>query len=132
LRYRIEIDVPVTLTRGSSGWAILAYLAPEEIDAAIAADVAAAGSRASAQQAKTLKQELATVRAQGFALSRSSRIPGAVGISAPVFKSNHEIYGCVCVTIPEQRFDSKASRRLADRVTSGAKRISSLLGDEAA
>jgi DNA-binding IclR family transcriptional regulator len=131
LRYRIEVDVPITLTRGSSGWAILAHMPPDDIDAVIAADLTEGSRAAQQQQGKALKQELANVRAQGYALTRSSRIEGAVGISAPVFKSRHEIYGCVCVTIPEQRFEARMKRDLSTRLMEGAARISSLLGDDA-
>lgn len=133
LRYRIELDKPITLAQGASGWSILAYMTPEDIAAVIAEAFAGKGSRTwQAQQSKQLREQLARVRTNGYAHSHGSRIPGAVGLAAPIFSVGTQVFGSICITIPEQRYEPRAHKSLVGRLLQAATQVSTLLGDQSA
>jgi len=44
------------------------------------------------------------VRKDGYIKSVSDRVPGLVGVSAPVWKGNGELVGALTLTVPESRF----------------------------
>lgn len=133
LRYRIELDKPITLAQGSSGWSILAFMSADDIGAVMAEAFQGGGTRAwQAEQTKKLREELERVRRNGYAQSRGSRIPGAVGLAAPVFAARSQIFGSICVTIPEQRYEPRAHKSLVGRLRQAATQLSVLLGDRQA
>ena len=133
LRYRIELDKPITLAQGASGWSILAYMPPDDIAAVIVETFQGKGSRAwQAQQSKQLREKLERVRANGYAHSRGSRIPGAVGLAAPVFSVGSQVFGSICITIPEQRYEARAHKSLVTRLMQATTQLSTLLGDRQA
>ena len=47
------------------------------------------------------------IRKEGYVHSSGDRIPGLVGISAPVWKAQHELVGALTLTVPEGRFKPK-------------------------
>jgi DNA-binding IclR family transcriptional regulator len=44
------------------------------------------------------------IRKDGYILSISDRVPGLVGVSAPIWKGNGELVGALTLTVPESRF----------------------------
>lgn len=44
------------------------------------------------------------IRQDGYVHSVSDRVPGLVGVSAPVWKSNGQLVGALTLTVPESRF----------------------------
>ena len=44
------------------------------------------------------------IRRDGYIMSVSDRVPGLVGISAPVWKADGELVGALTLTVPESRF----------------------------
>ncbi len=97
LGYRVRSHEPQTLLTGASGRSILAFLPADEL-AAVLAREGLAGRL-------DLAQDLAAIRARGYALSFGQRITGAVGIFAPVFGAGGRVTGSLGFTIPEQRFE---------------------------
>jgi|Laugresbdmm110dd_1035094.scaffolds.fasta_scaffold03904_2 IclR family acetate operon transcriptional repressor len=111
---RMESDHAVTvvdrghwkpLHAGASGLALLAFL-----DEATQAEVLA--SREMARETSQtivdpleLRNSIAAVRTRGYAITRGQRIPGVVGIAAPVFYPDGGLLGSMYVSVPEQRFD---------------------------
>lgn len=77
----------------------------------------------------------ATAARRGFALTHGHKLPGAVGIAAPVFSSldgTAAVLGAVSLTIPEQRFRESDTQPLGSQVRRTAAAISAELGVETA
>jgi DNA-binding IclR family transcriptional regulator len=112
LRYVIELNKWMPVHLSASGFAIMAFLSEAEITSIIKQTHLTPLTENSITDPKEVKVELAKVRKQGYALTHSQRILGAVGLAAPIFDGTHEVVGDVCITIPEQRFDSARAKSL--------------------
>lgn len=128
LGYRIRLEAPMSLVTGASGRAILAYL-PEAVVARIfAAEGRDPVVRAAAPTRAALDADLAKIRRRGYAVTHGQRIPGAVGIFAPVFDAQGQVVGSLGYTIPDQRFDRASLPRLAAASRTHAGALSAALG----
>lgn len=47
------------------------------------------------------------VRQEGHILTTGDRVPGLVGVSAPIWKSDGELLGALTLTVPESRFKER-------------------------
>ncbi len=47
------------------------------------------------------------IRKDGYIHAVSDRVPGLVGVSAPVFKGNGQLVGALTLTVPESRFKNQ-------------------------
>ena len=65
----------------------------------------------------------------GYAYSRGQRSRGAVGLGAPLFDAAGDVFGDVCITIPEGRFDPAQEPKLGALLVSAAADISADLRD---
>jgi len=135
LGYRVRGNEPQSLLTGASGRSILAWLPVEEQAAAFARESAAPGSNAANHAAvkalparRALLQDLAAIRARGYALSFGQRITGAVGIFAPVFGANGGVTGSLGFTIPEHRYDASREAEFSGCAASLATALSASLG----
>lgn len=68
------------------------------------------------------------VRQDGYVMLSSDRIPGLVGISAPVWDAEHHLVGALTLTAPEQRVQAF----FVDELRKSAQRLTRLLGDKSA
>lgn len=64
------------------------------------------------------------VRKDGYVMLSSDRIPGLVGISAPVWDAQHTLLGALTLTAPEQRVKAQ----FVDELRQSAARLSEALG----
>lgn len=64
------------------------------------------------------------VRKDGYVMLSSDRIPGLVGISAPVWDAQHTLLGALTLTAPEQRVKAQ----FVDDLRQSAARLSEALG----
>ncbi len=64
------------------------------------------------------------VRRDGYVMVTGDRVPGLVGISAPVWRSGQELVGALTLTAPEQR----AQPYFTNEVKASAARLSAALG----
>lgn len=110
------------VTAGATGLAILASLPEAERRAILAAPLPALTPQTITDPA-AVARTLANIRAQGYALTRGERTPGAVGIAAPIFGAADRAIGSVGITLPEQRFQPDDERRHADAVIEAARAI---------
>ena len=121
LRYVVPLNEEIPVYLGASGYAILAHL-PD-------ADRRRIIERAKLD-AKQVEASCRRIREQGYARSQGQRIPGAVGIAAPIFDARMEadrpVIGDLVVTIPEQRFDEANEAEVAAAVKAAAAEISSV------
>jgi DNA-binding IclR family transcriptional regulator len=119
------------VTAGATGLAILAFLPDAERRAILMRPLPAITPQTVTDPA-TLTRILARVRAQGYAITRGERTPGAVGIAAPIFGPAGTVLGSVGITLPEQRFQPDNERHQAGQVITAARAITDQLhGNEA-
>jgi DNA-binding IclR family transcriptional regulator len=128
LRYRIELYQPHSLLWGATGRAVLAFLPPDEIEAAIGGGDSSPATGARAPARGALLADLDEIRSRGYAITHGQKIEGAVGIGAPVFNSERRVIGSLCMTIPETRFNKKTQARLSQILMSRAGEFSRALG----
>ncbi|MDB5405252.1 MAG: hypothetical protein JWL84_164 [Rhodospirillales bacterium] len=128
LRYVIELNKWMPVHTGASGLAIMAFLSETEIQSIIHRTRLAPLTGRSITESYRIVAELENVRQRGFAFTRGQRIPGAVGLAAPMFGSSGEVLGDICLTIPEQRFDDASKDHLVDLLVACADRITSDIG----
>jgi DNA-binding IclR family transcriptional regulator len=112
---------------GASGRALLAWL-PDEERAAVLGGPLAAVTDATITTRGALERNLEEVRRQGYALSRGERVPGGVGVAAPVLDAGGRVVAAVGITMPEQRFAPADEPRLAALVVAAAAELGERLG----
>ncbi len=116
LRYVVAMHQWVDVVRGASGKAILAFLPPGEAQEIV-------DDLVPSTEATPFLEQLAGIRARGYACTRGQRTPGAVGVGAPIFDSRGEVAGDVFITIPESRFDPASESRLGELVLTAAQQV---------
>lgn len=89
----------------SGGKAILAHMPDDFLEAYLLRVRFEAATPATLKTVKALRQQLAAVRASGFAYSHEEWTPGIVGIAAPLLDSAGAPLGAINVAIPSARFD---------------------------
>ncbi|SMH46692.1 IclR family transcriptional regulator [Azospirillum agricola] len=127
LRYQIDIDKPLSLVWGASGKAIMAHLPKETIAAILAKEGPSPATGAPVPAADALAVELAAIRARGFAVSESEKLPDARGVAAPVFGASG-VCGCLCLTSPKQRIASLSIDAIGGEIARAAHDLSRTLG----
>jgi DNA-binding IclR family transcriptional regulator len=130
LRYIIEMNKWMAIHASASGFAILAFLDDDEVEAIIRLTHLSPLTSNSITDPSEVRLELAKVRRQGYALSRGQRIPGAIGLAVPIFNGMHQVVGDICVTIPEQRFDPSHVKPLLDATIECVREIEGKIGSK--
>lgn len=127
LRYEAVRYQPSSLVWGATGRGILAFL-PEDVRREIIAleGPSPTDSRKAVKPAQ-VERELAAVRRQRYALTRGQKIPGAVGMSSPIFQASG-VAAALCITVPDARFQPSMEARLARLLVEQATRFSAALG----
>jgi DNA-binding IclR family transcriptional regulator len=128
LRWVISTNQWRYVHSGATGLAILAFL-PEQERREIYAKGLERFTEETLIDAEELEREVATIRARGYAFSRGQRSKGAVGLGAPIFDAAGDVFGDVCVTIPEGRFDPAQEEKLGTLLVTAAAGISADLRD---
>jgi DNA-binding IclR family transcriptional regulator len=128
LQYRVDLFTPLSAAWGASGLAVIAFLTPEERRRAWQrmGDTSPTGQPRPDWSA--YDAFLADVRRNRSAWTRSQKMPGAVGFSAPVFGPRNRVVGSLCATLPEHRFHPGSEVGIIDIVRDGAARLSRALG----
>ncbi|MCC7345872.1 MAG: IclR family transcriptional regulator [Variibacter sp.] len=127
MRYVIELNIRTSLLWGASAHAILAHLAPETIERAMAQRDPSPAAGAP-PNLKRLAAELARIRRDGYGWSVGEGVASAIGLAAPVFGSDGAVKGSLSVTYPEFRMDNALNRKLILLLRDGAERLSRALG----
>ena len=128
LRWVVHRDQWNAIHSGATGLAILAFLPEEERQALYQKDLERFTER-TIVTAAGLEAEVARIRARGYAYSRGQRSKGAVGFGAPLFDAAGDVFGDVCITIPEGRFDPAQEPKLGRLLAAAAADISADLHD---
>ncbi len=128
IRYSIREGQRVGLFAGSASKLILAYSSPEVLSTILnSSDLDAQAPKSLAERNEFLKK-LEEIRLQGYAISVGERDPDAFGISVPVFDSENDLVGALCIGGPVSRFTDENSQHCLRHLRDGAKKLSGQLG----
>ena len=128
LRYTVDLNKWLPVHAGASGLAIMAFLSEDQIDSIIARTGLSPLTSRSITERYKLEAELQKIRKRGYAITRGQRTPGAVGLGAPIFNSNGEVVGDICLTLPESRFDADNQDRIAELLRACADEVTKAIG----
>lgn len=126
LRYDVKENVPLEMAWGATARSILAYLPESDINAILSE----AGAAATGEQVKPkiINVELEEIRRQGYAITSGQRIPGSIGIGAPVFGTAGNVLGSICITVPRERFSPERESEYGKALIEQAVKLSQSLG----
>ncbi len=128
VKYVVELGRSQSAHCGASGKAIMAYLSTDELEFVIRETGLAPVTPNTITDRARLLADLDLTRTRGFAFSVGERIPGVVGIAAPVFDARGQVFGGLNVTIPDSRFQPGMEAHLGPLVSRYAKCLSDMLG----
>lgn len=130
VRHVLNLGGRYPLWSGATGKAILANMEESEIEA-VCSNLKKAGDLILASGVKLnidkLREELATIRRQGYALSLGERTPITSAVAAPIFERN-KVTGAVLASGPLPRFDELVAKKYSGFVIQAARNISLRLG----
>ncbi|GIQ78159.1 IclR family transcriptional regulator [Bradyrhizobium sp. RD5-C2] len=115
----------LSLTRGSTGKAMLAFMDPAR-QAELLATIPDSADRA------RLEEALAFARRNGYATSHSEIFAGTVAVSAPCFDHRGDVVGSVGLYGPGARIDEQKLLEFSGLVREAGRQISVLLGFQGA
>jgi DNA-binding IclR family transcriptional regulator len=128
LRYIVPMNEWVPIHAGATGLGIMAFLSEEEGAIIVAQTKLRPLTPQTITDRSVLYEELARIRAQGYAISRGQRNIGAVSIAAPLWDPRGMVAGDLAVSMPETRFESGMEQWLARLVLDHAARIMEMTG----
>ncbi|WP_267243946.1 IclR family transcriptional regulator [Streptomyces sp. PR69] len=111
----------------SSGKVLLAHASPAARDAVLDGPLPRFTDRTAAAAAE-LREQLAAVAEQGFALAVQELEIGLNAVAAPVYAHDGEVLGALSVSGPAYRMEEESLPRLAKRVTATAEELSRRMG----
>jgi len=92
----------VPLLNGATSRILLAYMSAEDLEGTLAS-IPEAGH----VDRTALERELSRFRRQGYAITRSQRVPGVTAIAVPIFRNDGAVNECLALTGPSTRVDSR-------------------------
>ncbi len=123
LRYIVPINEWISVHAGATGLAVMAFLPEQERRAIVHRYGLPRLTEATITDADLLEDELARIRARGYAFSRGQRTTGSVAIAAPIWGPTSRVIGDLGLTVPELRFEENMEPALAKLVVEHARRI---------
>jgi DNA-binding IclR family transcriptional regulator len=117
----LGIGHTASLTQGASGRAMLAFMSPEQVERVLQ-NVSDASLR------EFTRADLERVQQQGYSLTVSERILGAVAIAAPIFDHQGAVSASLCLFGPESRLVESLRGRYISHVVNAAAKVSTLMG----
>ncbi|HEY4280947.1 MAG TPA: IclR family transcriptional regulator [Conexibacter sp.] len=130
IRYVAAVGATAPLHVGSAGKVLLAFMPPEELTRALGSLPLTGLTHATITDREALRQELATVTRQGWAMSSGERIVGASAISVPVSASNG-LLAALSVLGPADRLTPQKSLDLLPAIRAAAVAIEQILSSPA-
>jgi len=106
LRIQLPIGTRVPFYCTASGKMYLSTLAPNHLDKFLAASRLDAHTPNTLTEPAALKQEMADVRAQGYALDNEEFMLDMIAIAVPIADSNGRLMATLSFHAPTQRFDA--------------------------
>ncbi|SFB32778.1 transcriptional regulator, IclR family [Nocardioides alpinus] len=126
-RHYTDIGVPIALTHGAPGKAMLSRLPWSRQQSALARGIEPVTDR-TVTDPVALAAELAIARERGWAGSDAERTPGIRAVAAPVFDHTGMVVGALGLSVPTVRMDDARTAELGARAAAVAWEVSEALG----
>jgi DNA-binding IclR family transcriptional regulator len=127
IRRRVGIGRRMALHAGASGRAILAYMPQARIDDYVSKPMDKI-TATTLTDPVLLEEVLTEIRANGYAVSQSESVVGAVAISAPAFGDVGLVEGSISISGPESRLTPDVVERFTPMVVEAGRQLSERLG----
>ncbi len=128
VRIHTPIGRRVPLHAGASMKLLLASMPDEEIRDYLGRPNLRAMADRTVVKPELLWSEIAMIRKQGYAVSRSEQTQGAAGVSAPVIDHTGKVIAGLTISGPEQRFTPEKIEEFIALATDTAEQLSTKLG----
>jgi DNA-binding IclR family transcriptional regulator len=127
VRLALEVGMRCPPHAGASSKILMAYLPEEEIQAIIHENGLPKLCTNTITDPAELLNELAKIRAQGYAESVEETDPGAWGVATPIFDRDGAVVASIGIAGPTLRFSETLSQQYVSLCCQAAQRISALL-----
>ncbi len=125
VRHAVPLGIPLPLTAGASGKAILAFLTDQDLE-----EILREMDQGLLPQGPSLREdlqsELVRIRAQRFAVSDEEVVSGSAALASPIFSIHGEAVAAFSLTGPLPRFSLSRRLELAEKVVGAARAISGI------
>jgi DNA-binding IclR family transcriptional regulator len=131
IRYVIDLGVASPLHAGAGGRAILAGVAPNDLERMLPpGPLPALTPRTTTNRDDVIRRAIAD-GAEGYAVSVGERTIGGAGVGAPYFGADGRCRGSIVVNMPESRFGAARASEIGLALVSAAADLSTRLGADA-
>ena len=128
----MQLDMPIghrgSLTSGGSGKAILAYMAPEEREQAIAAEPLSALTPQTITDRSALDAELARIRQRGYSIDDQEVVMGVYCVSVPLLDRLARPMGAISISGPSVKVPGPEVMPLVEWLNEACQHVSRRLG----
>jgi IclR family acetate operon transcriptional repressor len=107
VRYTVPTGTTRPLYVSAGGLMLLAYQDPVWTDAYIDSTRLDALTPRTITDPRQLRERLAMIRREGFAISLGETVPGAAGLAAPIFNADGSVTAGLLIGAPLDRFDEE-------------------------
>ncbi len=124
-----DMGSAIPLHTGAASLAILAHLPDDTVDMILRRplEMLAPNTITDLQQ---IKQELKTIKQQGFCASRQQRSVGVGAVASPLFSGDGSVLGSLNITGPVERFTEAKVQVFSQLLRQACDRISASLGND--
>jgi len=117
----------IPLNCGASRKALLAYLPDETIDRLKSARLLTSKTPSTVTDTNVLRQQLAIIRAQGYAHTSGENQPGVGAVAVPLHDWNNKVVASLSIAAPNERLKSRVPE-FRDLLLAAGQAISGALG----
>ena len=132
VRYTVPTGTSRPLYASAGGLMLLAYQDQAWIDAYIGSTPLEALTPRTTTDPNRLRERLAAIRREGFAISLGETVPGAAGLAAPIFNADGSVTVGLLIGTPVDRFEQELPelKRLLREATTRVAGIAQALVEE--
>ena len=132
VRYTVPTGTSRPLYASAGGLMLLAYQEPTWVDAYLGSTPLEPLTPRTTTDPNRLRERLATIRREGFAISLGETVPGAAGLAAPIFNADGSVTVGILIGTPSDRFEQELPelKRLLREATTGIAGIAQALVEE--
>ncbi|HEV2335880.1 MAG TPA: IclR family transcriptional regulator [Stellaceae bacterium] len=109
VRYTVPTGTSRPLYASAGGLMLLAYQEPAWIDAYLRSTPLEPLTAQTTTNPDRLRERLAAIRRDGFAISIGETVPGAAGLAAPIFNADGSVTAGILIGTPGDRFEGEVA-----------------------
>lgn len=107
VRYTVPTGTTRPLYASAGGLMLLAFQEPAWIDAYLGSTPLEPLTPRTTTEPDRLRERLAAIRRDGFAISLGETVPGAAGLAAPIFNADGSVTVGILIGTPSDRFEEE-------------------------